>query len=339
MSRFEWLGMENMRRGRPPRHGQQTWSHSGSGGRDWFLASLDRRWAMKKEKKLMNSCPSAIRHAGHYNQPVRTVKHTSATFHRLRGSSAAGPDRLLEKGSSDSVGKITWSGRAFAVARVTRPRLNPEHPDSWCARKNGELLQSPDATAGRRPSTHTQGWDCSHGASTTDWPTVGEDWSALNLTFQKVFPQNSCKNQTAKQWRPWLHVQTHSWICIIIKLYFLSIQRQLMARVVVDSTCGILKGMCGLWNPTAKKNGRSFCTWLFSRLMASSVLSRSGRVPPGCSVTFTAHSKLTWSRPSSPLHTCQPIQRLRDHIFFGLLMLEKVKWQWQHNVFMIDAIF
>lgn len=137
-------------------------------------------------------------HAGHYNQPVRTVKHTSATFHRLWGSSATGPDRLLEKGSSDSVGKITWSGRAFAVARVTRPRLNPEHPDSWCARKNGELLQSADVTAGTRPSTHTQGWGCSHGASTTDWPTVGEDWSALNLTFQKVFPQNSCEKPNSQ---------------------------------------------------------------------------------------------------------------------------------------------
>lgn len=163
----------------------------------------DEQWRKpmlkKKEKKLMNSM--------HYNQPVRTVKHTSATFHRLPGSSATGPDRLLKKGSSDSVGKITWSGRAFAVARVTRPRLNPEHPDSWCARKNRELLQSPDVTAGTRPSTHVQGWDRSHGASTKDWPTVGEDLSALNLTFQKLFPKNSCeKNKTAKQWRPWFHV-------------------------------------------------------------------------------------------------------------------------------------
>lgn len=85
----------------------------------------------------------------------------------------------------------------------------------------------------------------------------------------------------------------------------------------MSSTCGILKGMCGLWNPTAKKNGWPWCAWLFSRLMASSVLSRSGSVPPGCSVTFTAHSKLAWSRPSSPLHIWK--QRLNtiylQHLF------------------------
>lgn len=67
-------------------------------------------------------------------------------------------------------------------------------------------------------------------------------------------------------------------------------------------TCGILKGMCGLWKPTAKKKGSPSLVRLFSNWTASSVLSRSGRVPPGCSVTFTAHSKLTWSLPSSPLH-------------------------------------
>lgn len=60
--------------------------------------------------------------------------------------------------------------------------------------------------------------------------------------------------------------------------------------------------MCGLWSPTAKKKRSSVLARLFSSLTASSVLSRSGRVPPGCSVTFTAHSKLAWSWPSSPLH-------------------------------------
>lgn len=76
-------------------------------------------------------------------------------------------------------------------------------------------------------------------------------------------------------------------------------------------TCGILKGICGLWKPTAKKKGSSSLTRLFSNLTASSVLSRSGRVPPGCSLTFTAQSKLTWSFPSFPLHIWK--QRLYEN--------------------------
>lgn len=132
-------------------------------------------------------------------------------------------------------------------------------------------------------------------------------WVSIYLFLIWHF-KNFCPKILAKTKKPNNddHSSTYkskSCICIIINLYLMSIQRQIIADVVMDSTCGILKGMCGLWKPTAKKNGRSLCTWLFSRLMASSVLSMSGSVPPGCSVTFTAHSKLTWSRPSSPLHT------------------------------------
>lgn len=67
-----------------------------------------------------------------------------------------------------------------------------------------------------------------------------------------------------------------------------------------------------LWNPerymwfvktNSQEEGRVVVTLLLSNLAASSALCRSGSVPPGCSVTFTAHSKLEWSLPSTPLHT------------------------------------
>lgn len=112
------------------------------------------------------------------------------------------------------------------------------------------------------------------------------------------------------------HLQLRSIAFFTISLHRFNYQN--IMRLIISSsvqevstgvgscTCGILKGMCGLWKPTAKKKGTSTLSVsaarLFSNLTASSVLSMSGRVPPGCCVTFTAHSKLAWSLPSSPLH-------------------------------------
>lgn len=67
-------------------------------------------------------------------------------------------------------------------------------------------------------------------------------------------------------------------------------------------TLGYLKGMCGLWYPTARKKGLADIFIFSNNRMASSVLCLSGKVPSGTSATSTGQSRLAWSFPSCPLH-------------------------------------
>lgn len=70
-------------------------------------------------------------------------------------------------------------------------------------------------------------------------------------------------------------------------------------------TLGYLKGMCGLWYPTARKKGLADVFIFSNNCMACSVLCLSGKVPSGTSTTSTGQSRLAWSSPSGPRHVFQ----------------------------------
>lgn len=149
--------------------------------------------------------------------------------------------------------------------------------------------------------------------------------------------------------RQWVHLNLNlHWIFFFFVVHRRTNRSACCRCCVRACTCGILKGMWGLWKPTARKNGRLWSTWFFSSLTASSVLSRSGRVPPGCSVTFTAHSKLMWSFPSPPLHIWKKNYRktlsllTTTLIFFKWFFEQITRWlepaQWSRNTLKIKII-